>query len=274
LPRSHHSSSSDNTQSSLTLAGAAWWEVESTGAWERTDWPGPLRITRKGTETVGAGSPGGRMGPDDPMDAGSLMDGPWWPRPELPWTGGRQAPERPGKGSSRDDPARSTDLLPRDPRGWESCRRARALAVPLMVAPPRAAIATQTPRGSGAERKVRNLSDTNGLGLMAATHRVTSRGLNRGSSSSSLGGKGSEDRGAAPWKRTPRQRLRNLHRSARAPSLPSPSSVAGGLTPPASPSASPLAPEAPSSGCSTARSIWWRNTSTFWISTSTLSPTM
>ena len=101
-----------------------------------------------------------------------------------------------------------------------------ALAVPLMVAPPRAAIATHAPKGSGAERKVRNLTDTNGLGLIEAIHRVISRGLNRGNSSRSRGGKGSADRGAAPWKWAPQQTMQDSHRSAKAPGVPSPSWVA------------------------------------------------
>jgi len=120
-----------------------------------------LRITRKGTSTVGAGSPGRRLGADGRAD---------------------------GAGAGAAAAAVSSGVQGRR-RGWTSTagaawRRARPVASALSPAPAAAAPASQPPRGRAGEVQISTRSATGGLGLTAASSSTTSRGASRGSSSS------------------------------------------------------------------------------------------
>ena len=138
------------------------------------------RSTRKGTETVGAGSPGARSGPAWVQPSHSLAGrcGPSVSGTEL-------VRARPSGSSGANQGSRGScaDAVPRPRRRRPPWRRARAVAVPLSRAPPAPPAASQTPSGRAGERLVSTRTETSGLGLRAASSSTASRGASRGSSS-------------------------------------------------------------------------------------------
>ena len=152
--------------------------------------PEPLRITRKGTATVGAGSPGGRTGWGRPWPAErSARDGPSPFACQSAFAG-----PSPCAGPSALAPqSGQTDQLPgswavRDRRwlgeaGRVALRRARLVAPALRAPPPQAARLSHKLIGRAGEVQVNSRRAMAGLGLIAATSNTASSGAKRGSSS-------------------------------------------------------------------------------------------
>ena len=130
------------------------------------------RITRNGTSTVGAGSPGARGGG---AAAAELQRG-----GASAWAGSRRSAC--GQASDGDQASRASDRTRRRSGGAPPWRRARPEAEALITAPPAAARAIQAPIGRAGLRQISRRSAMAGRGLMAATTRAARRGANSGSS--------------------------------------------------------------------------------------------
>jgi len=134
----------------------------------------PRRMTRKGTETVGAGSAAPRLGPAQAV--GGRSGSASTPQSSRSGSGRRGLNSSQASGSGRRRTERRGRIC-----GPAPCS-AKAAPAALRPAPRLDAPAIQRPRGRAGEVQVRTRTATAGLGFTAPTTRVASSGESSGSS--------------------------------------------------------------------------------------------